>query len=414
VRGVRGSIVAAVLWGLAGAGAPAAAETLRVGTSGDYPPLSEFDGPVARGFDVDVARAYAEDRGLELELVPFEWPRLLRDLAEGRFDVAMSGITVRPERSAAGRFSVPVMETGAMVLVREPHRFVGIDDLDRRPVRIGVNAGGHLERVTGARFPRATLVAVPSNAAVPRALAEGHLDAAVTDTLEGPHWLAQVEGGELRGPFTRDRKAYLVRPGRPGLARDLDGWLLRREADGSLSRLRRTHFGADAGAAVATPLGALLAAVDERLSLMPAVGVAKREAGLPLEVPEREDVVIEAGVAHVQEVARERHEPPPPRLAVHALYRALIEAAKEVQWEAVKARDFSEEAALPDLDTALRPALLRIGERIARLVFELPEGLGDEEVRKAAAEALRAPHLSEPSRNAIADAIARIARAPGD
>jgi cyclohexadienyl dehydratase len=46
--------------------------------------------------------------------VPLRWATLDRDFAAGRFDVVMSGVTVRPERSAAGRFSLPVAQSGAV------------------------------------------------------------------------------------------------------------------------------------------------------------------------------------------------------------------------------------------------------------------------------------------------------------
>src|SRR4029450_820867 len=52
---------------LACAGGDAARPVLRDGTSGDYAPFSERDVAGLRaGFDVDVARAYARERGLEI------------------------------------------------------------------------------------------------------------------------------------------------------------------------------------------------------------------------------------------------------------------------------------------------------------------------------------------------------------
>ena len=75
---------------------------LRVGTSGDYAPFSLISGDdpvVFEGFDVSVARAYAEERGLALLLERFRWPHLIDDLEADRFDLAMSGVTIAPERS---------------------------------------------------------------------------------------------------------------------------------------------------------------------------------------------------------------------------------------------------------------------------------------------------------------------------
>ena len=172
----RWTVAAALVVLLAVAsGTPAAAEDasrLRVGISGDYAPFSSGGTSAPAGFDVEVARAYAENRGVTLEFVSFRWPRLLAGLHGKRFDVAMSGVTVRPERSVAGRFTTPVAETGAVVLVRQPERWDNIEDLNRPDVRIAVNAGGHLERVANATFPRASLIAIPDNAAVRRALLE--------------------------------------------------------------------------------------------------------------------------------------------------------------------------------------------------------------------------------------------------
>jgi cyclohexadienyl dehydratase len=407
-----GSLLAVL--GASGAAA-AGPGVLRVGTSGDYAPFSSLlpgDPPSYEGFDVAMARAYAQERGLALELVEFRWPRLVEDLRAGRFDVAMSGVTVRPRRSVAGRFSVPVAESGAVVLLRNPERFSTLDALDQRVVRIGVNAGGHLERVARAHFSRATLLSIPENTAVRDALLSYGVDAAVTDTLEAPLWQSLDPELGLLGPFTRDRKAYLVRADRPGLAADLDAWLLARERDGSLPPLRRRYLGAKAAAPTATPLRALVAALDERLALMPWVAAAKRRDVLPIADPAREATVIEAGLAGVRAAAKRSHAAPPPDEAVRAFFRAQIDAARQLQLDAGRDPSYQPEAPVPDLQAELRPALLRIGERIAALLLALPEGLGADEVRRATHEGLRSPWLGESTRRALGDAIAALSQQP--
>jgi cyclohexadienyl dehydratase len=385
---------------------------LRVGSSGDYAPFSiesSDAGGELRGFDVALARAYAEDRDRPLELVRFRWPRLLADLEAGRFEVAMSGVTVRPDRSVAGRFSVPVVETGALVLARGTDRWRGLDDLDRSRVRIGVNAGGHLERVARIRFSRATLIAIPDNASVRRAFADGQVDAVVTDTAEAPAWEGDASDIVRLGPFTRDRKAFLVRADAGELAADLDGWILERERDGTLARMRREHLGAS-GQPLATPLSALLAAVDERLTLMPIVAVVKRSSGVPLEVPEREEIVLDRATTAALAAAHRADVRAPSSLDIRSFFRAQMEAAKQVQRKAVQDATYAPDLPLPDLDRDLRPALLRIGERIARLSILLPGNLEPANVRAAAKEALRAPYLPNASRRAIADAVVDLTR----
>ena len=191
---------------------------LRVAATGDYPPLTarSADGDYV-GFDADVARAFAASRGSEIEWVPLHWPELGAALAAGRFDVAMTGVTVRPDRSIAGIFSVPVLESGAAVLVRDA-ALASEEALAKPGVALSVNAGGHLERVARARFPLAAITAVPDNSALRDAFASGAARAVVTDTLEAPSWRRLVPGAAQVGPFTRDVKAYWLPPDRTALA----------------------------------------------------------------------------------------------------------------------------------------------------------------------------------------------------
>jgi cyclohexadienyl dehydratase len=320
--------------------------------------------------------------------------------------VAASGVTVKPERSAAGRFSVAVAETEAVALARNPDRWGGSATLDRPQIRIAVNRGGHLEQVARASFPNATLIAVPDNGRVIELLIDEEVDAVVTDGAEAPHWEKRADQPLARiGPLSRDRKAWLVRADQPELAADFDAWLLAREADGTIARLREQWLGGGSPQ-TAQPLGALLAALDERLALMPLVGVVKRHSGVPLYVPEREAVVLERAIADLRAEAERTSRKPPGDAQVRALFEAQFAAARSVQLRAVKDSDYHPPEPLPDLEKELRPALLRIGARTARLLLALPPGLDATSVRQAARDALRAPYLDPERRDALADAIA--------
>ena len=99
--------------------------TLRVGVSGDYQPFSLCSERLTdcRGFDIDVARRVATGLGVRLELVRFRWPELRADLGAGKFDVAMSGVTLRPERTLTATFTRPYTVAQAIVLVADRERF---------------------------------------------------------------------------------------------------------------------------------------------------------------------------------------------------------------------------------------------------------------------------------------------------
>ena len=376
---------------------------LRVGTSADYPPFSGLAADGQRtGFDVELVQRFARAHGARVQWVPVEWTTLQADFEAGRFDLVASGVTVRPERSLAGRFSLPTASAGAVALVR------GRVDLERSGVRIAVNRGGHLERVANRLFPRAVISPITPNHAVREALLAGSVDAAITDTTEAPHWLAGSEGLSTLGPFTRDWKAWWLPSDADDLTRRVDAWLSAREADGSLAALRARHF-ATAIAPTATPLEALSAAIEERLALMPLVAEAKRRSGTPVHVPAQETRVIEAAVVATRNAAQEATLPAPDAAATRALFVELIAAARAVQERTLEGPPTSEEP--PDLAGALRPALARISERISRLLVRLPGDLAAGDVTDAFAP-LTLPGVDDEQRQRIASAVAALARAP--
>jgi len=356
-------------------------EPIRVGTSGDYSPFSRRDAETGdyTGYDIEVALRFARDTGHRVEFVEFEWPQLLEDFAADRFDVAMSGVTVRPDRSLAGRFSLPVAQSGAVALVRRGDAGNGLAALDRPGSVIAVNRGGHLERVARARFRAATIRAITPNDAVPEELLAGRAHAIVTDTLEAPHWIAAAASEAALvalGPFTQDDKAYLVRPDRVELVRAFDAWLLERERDGTLARLRAEHFGPGDWTPTAAVDRALEAAGRERLALMPLVAESKRRSGSPVEDREREQRVLEAALRGVERAAAERGVPPPEAATVTRFFERQIDDAKRVQHQ-VLSKDPDPATPRADLVDDIRPALIRIGDRIAALLVEQSAPTGE-------------------------------------
>lgn len=349
---------------------------VRIGTSGDYPPFSEWPRGEAepRGFSVDVARAYASSRDRQIDWVRFRWPELLRDLESGRFDLALSGVTVRADRSVAGRFSLPLTTSGAVVLVEASSDLRSADDLLRPGLLLAVNAGGHLERVARTLLSEARIEPVAQNERVLDRLGGDGVAAVMTDTLEAPIWRSKRPGLRAIGPLTRDRKAAWFPKTDEAEVRRFDRWLLRAEASGLLARLRTTH--GLPKSRTARPLEALLARLDERLSLMVAVARAKQTLGSEVEDLAREARVLESATASVQRTAAQEGTRPPDDEAIRRLYRAQIEAAKWIQRNrldspkatASAAKDSTRAKARSNLDERLRPALIFLGDRIATLV----------------------------------------------
>ncbi len=402
---------------------------LRVATSGDYPPFSLWPDSerAPRGFSPDLARAFARSSGRSIEWVRFDWPELETSLRDERFDLALSGITVRADRAAVGRFSTPLTVSGALVLVPDEAPARRAADLDAPGVRLAVNAGGHLERVARLRFPKATIEPVADNADVLARLAVPGVTGVVTDTLEAPLWQRRRPGLRRIGPISRDRKAALFPVGGRELARRFDRWLLEAERTGELAGLRSRY--ALPERRTAEPIAALLAAIDERLSLMPAVARVKHTLAREVEDRDRERRVIEVAWRGVEREAALAGRRPPDEASVRRLFRAQIEAAKWIQTRALRdappspadappsradattSRDeAARRAARNELEQVLRPALLRIGDRIAALIARVPDAGGPTLAWRETSEALRDRGLPEDRLRAIHAALVSLLR----
>ncbi|MBK7949488.1 MAG: transporter substrate-binding domain-containing protein [Deltaproteobacteria bacterium] len=418
-------------------------ETLRVGTSGDYAPFSHWpEGASApSGFSVDVARAFAQARGARIEWVRFGWSELALDLAAGRFELALSGITVRPDRSTLGRFSLPLTTTSATALVLSDSRLATPADLERPGLRIAVNRGGHLERVARTTFARARIEAVEGNAAVPARLADGRADAVLTDDLEAPLWQRALPPTRAIGPLTRDRKAAWFPLDQEDLLLAFDRWLLAAEASGELARLRARHGLADSP--TAAPLPALLARLDERLALMPGVARAKQALALPIRDPAQEARVHTAARESAARAAREFGVEPPRDSALRRFVDAQLAAARFVQdreragharaetdrrveaTAGTRSNDAPDadadgdaptsarraEVARAELDERLRPAVAYLMDRSVWLAVASTAERRAESANGARASDAATPPASV-SREAVADALADHALPP--
>jgi cyclohexadienyl dehydratase len=328
---------------------------LRVGTTGDYAPFSVVNADAElTGIDVEVARQLGRDLDRQPEFVQITWPELAQAVGNRQFDVAMSGITMRPDRALVGRFTRPYAAVGALALVRsqDTERFPTVDALDRPDVRIAVNAGGYLEQLARARFPRATIEPQANNRIVPERVREAEADAAISDSAEAQFWL----GPDLHalGPFSTGYKAYLLPVGDDALAARIDEWLVARERDGWLDAQRLRWIGPDASLdATGAARAAVVAFIGLRLELAPSIGAAKRAADLPIADREQETRVLE----RVRDAAGANAD-----WAV-AVYRQVIDLSKAIQQTGTPGTVTAELLALRDalarIDAALVPALVQ-------------------------------------------------------
>ena len=235
---------------LAGCGAARAGETLerirqsgvlRVGTTGDYKPFTfRRDDGSLYGADIDMAGRLASALGVRLQFVPTVWASLSQDFTDGKFDIAMGGITVLPARSAIGLFSAVTYVDGKRPVARceDKARYTSIAAIDRPEVRVVVNPGAANEQFARANLSHAQLTVHRDNATVFDEIVAGRADVMVTDGIEADHQAVvhkELCPTEVAAPFTRLEKAYWM-PRDPELLAAVDAWLATEKSGGGWDR----------------------------------------------------------------------------------------------------------------------------------------------------------------------------------
>jgi chorismate mutase-like protein len=331
---------------------------LRVGSTGDYPPFTYRDPASGRfiGSDIDLAQSLADRLGWRLDVVQTSWKTLADDLQAGRFELALGGVSITPERSRIGRFSRPYLQDGKAPIVRcaDVRRFQSVADINRPSVRVIVNVGGTNERFARAKLPQSSLSVVPSNLTVFDAVLAGRADVMVTDAIE-TRLQQQLRPGLCAvhpdRPFEPSAKAIFL-SAQSTLLPEVNRWLAEEIGKGHVRQ------GIDRWLRYPWPLGptaaqALATLVDERLLLMPDVARYKWNRKQAIEDPPRERALLDA----IREQAP-RYGLDPARAA--AFFAAQIEASKLLQrelffaWQANGQGDF---AVVKDLAAEIRPRL---------------------------------------------------------
>lgn len=221
---------------------------LRVGTTGDYKPFSfrRNDSSALQGIDIVMAEDLAESLGVQVTFVQTSWPTLIDDFQQGKFDIGMSGITIKLERQQIGMFSMPIFEGGKAPICRDEdaNRFSSLDSINQAGVRVIFNPGGTNETYARSHFPKAILIENKDNLSVFQRIVDKEADVMVTDAIETriqEKVHPELEAVHPDKPFNVSEKGYLM-------PRDLvwkayvDQWLHLRQKQGVIDSVFKAEM----------------------------------------------------------------------------------------------------------------------------------------------------------------------------
>ncbi len=222
---------------------------LRVGATGDYKPMSFRDPATGKyeGFDAALAEDLACSLGVKLEYVPTSWPTLMRDTLDRKFDLALCGITITPERKRRALMSKGYLGNGKTILCRaeDAEKYTSLAAVDRPEVRVMENPGGLNEKFARRHLSRAKLTIHPVNEEIPGLIASGKADVMITETLEAAYYCARdkrLAAPLISAPFTRGELGALLPPGNETLRDHVDAFLARARRSGRLEKLKSIYL----------------------------------------------------------------------------------------------------------------------------------------------------------------------------
>lgn len=230
-------ILLAVLFAISSAHALAAG--LKVGVSGDYPPLVYKKDGLIVGIEADNVKAVGDVLGQTMTLVEMPFKELIPALQAGKIDVIMSGMSVTPERSELVTFTDPYMEIGQMAIISTDKvgQYAQPWSIYQKGVRIGVEPG-----TTGAAFaekdlPDAEVSFFADSAAAFAGLRRDEIDLYIHDAPTSWQLATSTDNSDLISlykPLTKEQLAWAVRKDDPALAEALNAALRTLKGNGTL------------------------------------------------------------------------------------------------------------------------------------------------------------------------------------
>ena len=135
------------------------AQSIKLGADVTFPPFEQMQNGKVTGFDIDIITAIAKEANLKIDgdIKTMDFQGLIPAIQTGAIDVAVAGITIKPERAQQVNFSKPYYKSGLSVLVKKDSTITGVADLKGKTVAVKLGTTGDLmmskeQGVTVKRF----------------------------------------------------------------------------------------------------------------------------------------------------------------------------------------------------------------------------------------------------------------------
>ncbi|MEL0033715.1 MAG: transporter substrate-binding domain-containing protein, partial [Paracoccaceae bacterium] len=174
---------------------------INIGSDTTYPPHEFIEDGVVKGFDVDVVAEICKRINCQPNWITTAWDGIFGALADGQFDMVVSGVTITEERDKIVDFSEPYIVVQQGVLMRVSDQNSTIDDFKNGSMRLASQTGTTNATLGEELVGRANLALFDAfnNAVV--ALQNGDVDGVIIDSTSAAAY-EQEFAGELTVAIT--------------------------------------------------------------------------------------------------------------------------------------------------------------------------------------------------------------------
>ncbi|MBK1635392.1 glutamine ABC transporter substrate-binding protein GlnH [Rhodovulum adriaticum] len=227
--------------------AQASADELVVATDTAFVPFEFKQDGKYTGFDIEMWDAIATEIGMEYDLRPMDFAGIIPALQTGQVDVALAGITIKPEREEVIDFSDGYYDSGFRLMVPTDSEVADWDDLAGKTlaVKTGTSASDWAEE----NLPDTELRKFPNIDNAYLELRTGRVDAAMHDTPNVLYYIAQAGNGQVKavGSQMMAHQYGIAFPKGSELVESVNAALANMRADGRYDAIYEKWFGAKPG-----------------------------------------------------------------------------------------------------------------------------------------------------------------------
>lgn len=222
----------------------AQADDLIVATDTAFVPFEFKEGDKYVGFDIDLWDAIAQEIGVTYELRPMDFAGIIAALQTGQVDVALAGITIKPERQEVIDFSDGYYDSGLLLMVPADSKITSSADLAGKTlaVKTGTSSSDYAEE----NFKETELRKFPNIDNAYLELRTGGVDAAMHDTPNVLYYNATAGDGAVKtvGEQMMAHQYGIGFPKGSELTPKVNKALAKLKADGRYDAIYEKWFGA--------------------------------------------------------------------------------------------------------------------------------------------------------------------------